>query len=206
MRTLALTGESKLSIQANYVETRITISRIDKDYATAVNYADETYRKLNEALLRAGFNAEDIINTTYEVNRQTEYIDNRAEFKGYEAKHGVLLSFDFSNETLNKAIDSITTADKDIAFSIDFTVRDKDEYKQQLIELAIADAQNQAEFIASKSGVKLGAIQKIDFQNQDHHFVSPVAFSANRMATDISFNPENIKIEESINITWELID
>lgn len=206
MGQLSVTGKSTLSIDADYVKLNISITNTNEDYKKAIEQSTAVYNELLAALAEGNFNTEDIENSGYRVNRKTRYVDNEEKFAGYEAYYNLTVYFDFTLDTLNEALNIVSSVDESVSFNLDFTVKNKKKYKEQLLDLAIQDAFNQAEFISDKANVTLVKIDKINYHKQDFPIARSTAMFAKTADSMAAYSPEAIELEDSVEIIWEISD
>jgi uncharacterized protein YggE len=83
---------------------------------------------------------------------------------------------------------------------------------EKLLENAVENAKWKATVLAKAAGVKLGAIQRIDYNWSDIHLYSntnymlcesAAAYSADN-TIDIDIEPEDIKVSDTATVVWAI--
>lgn len=216
-RTITVTGLGRESIAPDQTVINITLEARDGDYSAVNALQSEQARELKEAAEQKGFEkgclktASFSIDTEYE-NFQTEKGNWARQFKGYCCRHTLTLKFDSNKDMLNNAVKAITSCKKSApAFDIQFTVKDREQFTDSLLQKAVKDAFRKAEVIAAASGKKLGDLISISYLPDNIGIVSPTAARAElyRGISDntdagVEIEAENIEGKTEIKAVWEI--
>ena len=217
--------------RANAVPDSIIISmRLEtnyKEYQKTVQLASSKIERLFNKFIEAGFSADDIKTTKFKIN--TTYCHDRGfnsknDFnstilEGYEYRHDLKLQFDFDKDKLAKAIEVITSCELDPKFSINFTVKDVEKIKNEVLKLAFLDAKIKADILCTASNSKLGDLINIDcvwhfdnFRNSlnlsfdDLNFpqyqTGGLEYSQNILEHYLS--PDDFSVYETVDFTWQI--
>lgn len=131
---------------------------------TAAEATNESVEKMNNivaSIKDLGIEDKDIKTSNYSLSPVYNWTDNKGrELDGYQ----VYQSLDIKVRNLEIIGDIISETTKQGANqigSINFTIDDEYELKNQARELAIAKAKEKAELIASQTGMKLGEIKNL---------------------------------------------
>lgn len=217
-RTITVTGLGRESIAPDQIVINITLEAKDGDYSAVNALQSEQARELKAAAEQMGFEkgclktASFSIDTEYE-NYQTEKGNWVRQFKGYCCRHTLTLKFDSDKDMLNNAVKAITSCKKSApTFNIQFTVKDKEQFTDSLLQKAVKDACHKAEVIASASGMKLGSLISISYLSESASIVSPAVaqFKLYRSASvndaaGVEIEAENIEGKAEIEAVWELL-
>lgn len=217
-RTITVTGLGRESIAPDQIVINITLEARDGDYSAVNALQSEQARELKEAAEQMGFEkgclktASFSIDTEYE-NCQTEKGNWARQFKGYCCRHTMTLKFGSDKDALNSAVKAITSCKKSTpTFNIQFTVKDKEQFTDILLQKAVKDAFHKAEVIASASEMKLGSLISISYLPESVSVISPTAARAElyRSASlndnaGVEIEAENIEGKAEIKAVWEIL-
>lgn len=197
------------------VALSLTLSAQHNEYAAAMKIGSQQVEMLREAIVDAGFKAEDLKTTNFNVHtvyESEEYRDgnskrNRQVFAGFECRHDLKLSFDFDNDKLNRALDTIAANLAQPKISIAFAVKDTAALNDAILKSAAQDARRKAEILCAASGVKLGRLLDINYswddsRAQDTTIVYGECASVDRNSFDLQ--PEDLTASDSVDFLWEI--
>jgi uncharacterized protein YggE len=120
------------------------------------------------------------------------------------------VEFKIDNTKINDIIDAITEKVPCVSITISYSCSQLEKHDKKLIQLAIKDAKQKAEFIAKNSDVKLKQIININYSTQPLNVNFGLEY--NHLRTDKCFanarvpemNPEDKVVEKTINMVWEI--
>lgn len=216
-RTLRITGTGKLSIKPDLINIFLTIQGLKKDYDELLKTSAKATNEIKNLLEEVGFKKDDI--KTISFNIDTEYDSYRdelnnyiKEFKGFCFTHKMKIQFEANNKTLGQVLYALSKCISNPTFSIVYTVSNPEEYKNKLLEKAIADSKEIAVVIANASGVKLGKILSIDyswselrissspFENKKWFFEEDSDESNYVMDVEI----DDIDVTDTVTVIWNI--
>ncbi|MCD7975200.1 MAG: SIMPL domain-containing protein [Phascolarctobacterium sp.] len=137
-------------------------------------------------------------------------------FKGYKLKHRMRFNFDFDMKNLAKVLSAFSECKAKPEMGIAFTVKDKDALNEELLAKASKDAKKCAETIITTAGAKLGKLLKVDYNWPKHAYCSRTRFdrrvsysmacmaAPNEKGASFDIEPDEIKVSDSANFTWEI--
>lgn len=121
------------------------------------------------------------------------------------------IQFEANNKTLGQVLNTLSKCKSKPTFSIVYTVSNPEEYKNQLLENAIADSKEKALVIAKASNVQLGDILSIDYSwGELDIYADP--FNSKRMILDencstsyeLDINVDDIDVSDTITVVWNI--
>ena len=184
------------------------------NYEEAYNNSLEKIDKLNSAISNAGFSADKLKTTNFNIESRYKSIRDENDeyqqiFDGYEVYHSLKLGFDFNLNDLNRVLSEITKSANNPNISIQFTVKDHSEIKEKLLEDAVKNAKQIAEVLCQNSNVTLGELITIDYSWQDINLYSsteyrPKIMQESLMEKSIDINPDDIEISDSATFVWRI--
>ena len=215
-RTIAVQGVGNLRRKPDQVEIGLSLETRDLQYDKAMSLSSERIDALNAALRAAGFGKDDLKTSAFNV--RTEYRSEQDDkgryhqvFDGYVSRTEMHLVFPLDMKKLGETLSAIGEAGVDPELNIRFTVKDPGEVYAELLREAAANARGKAEALCAASGVKLGKLQKINYNWAEPPLVSPTRVEAamgslrmmkNSFQADMT--PEDIQLSDSAAFVWEL--
>lgn len=217
MRTIRVTGKGRVKCAPDLTRLSFTVQGTEPDYADALARSSRDSAALRAVLAELGFAGDDLKTLSFDVDTRYEgYQDEKGEwrqrFVGYAFTHLMKLEFPSDNALLGRLLYALAHAPVETEFRLSYTVRDPEAAKTALLAAAVQDATAKARALADAAGVKLGALQNIDYSRNEIDFeVRPV----NRMLTsdaapmakgsyDMDLTPEDIETADTVTLVWEI--
>ena len=176
----------------------------------------EVIDTLRAAIVSAGHDGKELKTTSFNINTKHERYQEKEVWKqrfvGYSCTHGLKLEFDLDMRKLSATLGAIAGCDADPEFNVRFSIKDPNAVSEQLLENAVENAKWKATVLAKAAGVKLGVIQRIDYNWNDVHLYSntnymlcesAAAYSADN-AMDIDIEPEDINVSDTATVVWAI--
>lgn len=214
-RTIHIRGIGHAEQAPDQVVLSLTLTAQNKEYSAAMKIGSQQVEMLREAIVEAGFKADDLKTINFDVravydNEETK--DGKSTryqkiFVGFECRHDLKMTFDFSNDKLNAAVDTIATCLAQPKISIAFTIKDQDAFNDKILKSAARDAQRKAKILCKASGVKLGKLLDINYSLdvlnlRREALLCQEAPTANKNSFD--FQPDDIKASNTVDFLWEI--
>lgn len=209
-RTIIITGKSQLSISPDMVRLTFKILTQETAYSQALDFLSDNAKSLIDILTSNGFNKDDVKTTRYSIHRWTRYQNGQEQNLGYEGEHQLYVEFKIDNTRINDIINTITEKVPCVSITISYSCSQLEKHDKKLIQLAIKDANEKAEFIAKNSNVKLKQIININYSTQPinvnfgleyNHLRADKCFANARVP---EMTPEDKLVEKTINMVWEI--
>ena len=223
-RIIKVTGKGKLTLKPDTIRLRIELSDTDKEYDNVIRKSTEHSEEVREAFTGLGFESTDLKTLRFQVDTQYEqYQDKRdnswkRRFTGYKAAHVLKIEFSREKGILGKVLYMIARLPARPEFHVEYTVKDTEGAKNALLAKAVADSAVKAQVLTEAAGVRLGNIMTIDYSWGEVDFVSrPMSRMADMefMAAgaslaedsyDYDIEPDDIDVEDTVTLVWELIN
>lgn len=170
---------------------------------------------VNSVLLPQGFSKENMKTEQFLIQKENRYNEktNMYEFVNYSYLQTATLEFDYEREQLAIIMEEIRKLSNPPLIHIDFTLKDIQACKRDMIDRAYQDAYNQAFTIAKAAGKTLKDCMKIDFQPNSAEYVVrgyenlPVTLKHGISRTfeetmNTIFTPQNITVSENLYCLW----
>jgi len=223
-RLVHVTGKGRLLVKPDYIRVSMRLSSEAKEYDKAMLKASERLESLTKALGEVGFGEDDVKTSEFSVDATHEYQNKFGKSKkvetGFAVKQRVNLGFDMDLDRLSRTLAVIaqwSTSEPDL--SVKFTVKDPSGVRDAVLQAAAKNARRQAEVLCEASGVKLGALVKVDYSCTDVNFVSVTTYDAGMSKSfsamrNVSYSlsvrpmtkikPDEIDVRDSASFTWAI--
>ncbi len=172
--TIQVAGEGKVYVVPDVVEVSFSVVTENEDSEEALNENNKRTTSLVNYLKKEGVEEKNIQTTGFNVSPLHEWIEDdssrgsRMETYSYQVRNSVYVVIE-DVEKSSTIIDGAIRAGATETGSLNFTVKDEDEYKAQARELAIQEARERAEKTATSLGVRLGRV--VSFSEQGDYAV-----------------------------------
>ena len=193
----------------------LTLTAQHKEYSAAMTVGSQQIEMLREAIVEAGFKADDLKTINFDVravydNEETK--DGKSTryqkvFVGFECRHDLKLTFDLDNDKINRAVDTIAASLSQPKISIAFAVKDAAAFSDKILQSAAEDAKRKAKILCAASGVKLGKLLQINYawdEIEIHHERILYSNCAAVEKNSFDFAPEEIKASDTVDFLWEI--
>lgn len=216
MKTIRVTGIGSVSVKPDTTSLRITFGGIYKDYEETVRQSAEKTKILREAIEKSGLPGEALKTKDFSIESEYESYrdynnDYKKRFLGYKFYHRTQIQFPKDNKMLGRILYELSLCSVKVEFSIDYTVKDKDAVKKEVIKRAVENSREKAEIMAIAAGVSLGEVQSIDYSWGEIDIrTSPVdklevrKSYALEPSYDIDIEPDDIDLTDTVTMVWEI--
>jgi uncharacterized protein YggE len=209
-RRITIQGNGSVSAPPDRVVLNFKDNETDKDYETCIRKLNESVEALRKDLEAVDIKRNEIKTSQFNITAEYDWNSGKRTFKGYRASHNLRLELSFSQQLLNKVLNAIARSRSDCELSLQFEVSESEELKRKAIEIAVANAKQNAETIASAANVSLGKIIAIDYgqirveirQQKMNAFMRSAHFGV----AEADIEPEDVKVEDNVTISWEILD
>lgn len=212
MRLMNIKGQGKISKAPDTIEIILDIITVNKDYEEMMKEAGQKISILTQQLVELGFDEKNLKTTNFMINAKydNEYDQNgkhTQNFIGYETRHTVKLEFPINLDLLSDVLSVISRNIVKPELRILFTIKDKALITKELLESAVKDAKNKANILANASGVRVGEIQEINYNWAEIRPYSDTMIAPQALYSieKINIVPENIELNEFVNISFEIV-
>ncbi len=206
-KVISVVGESQIDVSPDIIIINMNIIIDDKNYDNLIFAGNIMYKSLIENLKLVEIDDKDIKTINYNINSIYDSIlvegifENK--FKNYRLAHQLRIELNLDMMLLSNVIKAITDSITNPDLNISFSVKEKDIYKNMLIQKAIDNAIDLAMIIVNKAGIILGDIKEINYGNINNTFLSNTAFDIGMVSKEIiNINPSPIKLKDNIQIQW----
>jgi len=157
--TVSVVGDGRVTVQPDTVFTGFGVESASANLAEAQNDAFTRMQSVIDAVVAQGVAREDI--KTRSINISTEYDQqDRTKIRAYRVSSSVQVQIR-NVSTTSQVIDAAVAAGANRVDGISFAVADQTPYKDQARVLAMANARQKADQLASLAGMRIVAVKAI---------------------------------------------
>ena len=214
-RTIHIKGTGHATQAPDQIVLSLTLTAQNKEYSAAMKIGSQQVEMLREAIVEAGFKADDLKTINFNVravyeNEETKDGNSkryRQVFVGFECRHDLKMTFDLRNDKLNAAVDTIAASLAQPKISIAFTIKDADAFNDKILKAAAKDAKRKAKLLCAAMGVNLGKLISINYSWDELNIrreavlcqEAPVAAK-----NSFDFKPDDITASDTVDFYWEI--
>ena len=161
MRTIAVDGSSTIKVAPNKATVSISITKNSKE---AANKNAAVMNKIQSALLGLTITEENIQTTNYSLYPIYDAKSNSREITGYSVTNEISVNID-NIALVGIVIDTAINSGASNVDSIEFGLKDSQQYKEKALREAILDAKRKAEVVASTLGKNIVNVVSVNTNN-----------------------------------------
>ena len=207
-RTLSVTGTGTVKMTPDIAYINIGVHTEKPTAADAVADNNTRTQQVVDALKAAGVDAKDIQTTNFSIYPNTQYDPqtNQKLSTTYVVDNTVNVTV-HKLDQLGDLLDATVKAGANSVNSIQFDVADKSQALKQARDLAVKDAQTQAQELSTTAGITLGSVQTISFYN---NVPSPVMDEFGKggggtlAAPSVPISSGQMTLDVTVNMSYEI--
>ena len=215
-RTIRVTGKGTLKVKPDLTRIIMDLDGTYEDYEETLKASTQDTECLKNEMEQLGFARTDLKTKSFDIDTKYESFkdqngDYRKKFVGYEYKHTLKLEFSSDNALLGKVLYSLANGAIRPEFRISYTVKDPESAKNELLALAVSDAQKKAEILSKAAGVSLFELQTIDYSWGEIEFATaPIGQLAesccleDSSSYDVDIEPDDIDASDTVTMVWSI--
>ena len=215
-RTIAVNGTGSIRVMPDQAEIGLELEARDLEYERAVALSSEQIEELGSVLAKLGFAAEELKTGALQIRANYRSVQDEKGnyvqvFDGYICHCSMKLSFALDMKRLGETVSAIGGCRARPEMNIRFTVREPEAVNAQLLKAAADNARGKAELLCAASGVRLGELQRIEYNWNQTSFYSRTSVTADRAVMPMMKNafraemtPEDIELSDSAAFIWEI--
>lgn len=202
-RTITVTGRGEITLCPDTAKLTMELREESAEHAAVTAACGARAELLLSALEKADIDRKEVRTLSLRVDARYETTDGARTFAGYTAVQRLQLLCGADAGTLAPILEAARTSGADPLLSLDYTVRDLQSYRANLLSLAVEDAADKAAIIAEAACVPLGRLLNITY-------AQPVAMPMRtlRMAARGDFGadltPEDVTLSDEVTAVYEI--
>ncbi|MBR6108026.1 MAG: SIMPL domain-containing protein [Oscillospiraceae bacterium] len=212
--TITVKGTGTVKVAPDTVTVSFTLTAKAMEYKDMMLLAEKKSHALHDAAAAVGLNPDDLKTGSCNINSNYEHLPDehgnyRPVFSGYISTQTAVLELPLDLEKLGKVFAASEQSGAEPELSLSFTVRDRFALQERVLTDAAQKARRNAEILAKASGVSLGALKSVSYQDEPAEPRSMTrcmlgAAKSEAMCDGIAINPEDITAEETAVFVWEI--
>ncbi|NCD35028.1 MAG: DUF541 domain-containing protein [Spartobacteria bacterium] len=209
MKLLKVQGKGSASVAPDRVVLSFDIRAKKRDYGACVENLNHRTAILRKNVAAVIGDEETLKTTDFQVGTDTKYDGGHYIFIGYKAAHSLMVEVPMDTDLLNRVLHAIAKGESGAEIDLTFTVSDQDGLKKRVLENAVHKAKTNAQILADAAGVKLGALQQIDYGWSEVHIMEE---SANMicempdmdMYSKPDITPDDVSAKDSVTLVYAI--
>jgi uncharacterized protein len=208
MRTLNVTGVGTVYLTPDIATVMVGVHSENKDVTQAVNANNASVQKVKDALIKFGIDEKDIQTQNFNVYQNQKYDTTGQPTESTYAVDNSLSVIVRDISKIGKLLGTVVTSGANSINGITFDVSDKSKAMTNARKLALTDAQNQANEMATALNATLGSVQSavINFNS------SPVPYAyglgggpvEQKAASNVPISVGQLVVTTTIQLTYEI--
>ncbi|MCR2821684.1 SIMPL domain-containing protein [Lederbergia panacisoli] len=147
-------GEGKVSVQPDHAKVTLGASTEDKALQVAQEENAVIITEIKKALNQIGITDKQIQTTDYSIYPQYDFANGKQEFRGYKVDHLLQISIHHIEST-GLVVDTAVKHGANTISGVKFEVSNYNQYYKEALSMAVINAYEKAETIASTLKVRL---------------------------------------------------
>lgn len=194
---IVLTGTGSVSVAPDHVKIQLGIVNEDEELQSAQAENSLITKQVIQALLQLRVLDEYIQTSQYHVHPMYDFVDGQQILRGYQVNHVLTITLN-DVDRAGLVIDTAVKSGANQVLSVQFFVQDESVYYRQALNLALKDAIEKAESIATTLNVRLNTTPiKIEERRQEGPIVYQT-FAMEHGVTETPIQPGQIIIESEV--------
>lgn len=177
---LAVVGEGKVEAVPNNASVQVGIVVSDasnvKDAQTKISQINN---KIVAAMEKLGINKKDIKTTNYSINPNYNYQSGQNQINGYSGNATLTITVK-KQDQLPNVVTAATEAGANQIYDTQYSIDDPAKYREEARSMAIQNAKDQAQKLASQLGIRLGKVVNI-VESSPNMGAVPVMYDSKRL-------------------------
>lgn len=203
-----VSGEGKVYVTPDIAKITVGVEESGTVLATIQKNVNSKTQKLTDAIKKIGVEEKDIKTTSYNLYPQYDYSTTPNKITGYQISTSYEVTIrDF--DKINDIITAATTAGANMEGNISFDINDttKNEKLNEARKIAVTNAKEKAEGLASSAGLTLGKIINIA-ESQSSNVVRPMYAAAGEAKIDLAATPSiqagQTELSTIVSLSYEI--
>lgn len=215
-RTIRVTGKGTISVKPDMIRLLLTLEDMYDTYDKTLEQSTVQVELLKDCFEKLGFQRSDLKTLSFNVDTEYESYQDfqkawKKRFLGYKFVHRLKIEFDADNKRLGQVLYALAHAPIKPEFRINYTIKDSEAAKNQLLGKTVADSKEKAKVLTEAAEVTLGEIITIDYSWGEITFLSEPMDRCMSLAEeccmpngsyDIDIEPDDIDVSDTVTVVW----
>lgn len=208
MRTLNVTGVGTVYLTPDIATITIGVHSENIDVTQAVTANNASIQKVKDALVKFGIDEKDIQTQNFNVYQNQKYDANGQPTETVYAVDNTLSVIVRDISQVGKLLGTVVSSGANSINGITFDVADKTQAMTDAHKLALSNAQNKAEEIATALGATLGSVQSAVVNYSKYPIAVPYGVGGGSVersaAINVPISTGQLVITTTIQLTYEI--
>lgn len=202
VRTISVTGSGQLSVKPDTVVINTGVNSGNPVIAVALDENNKLMNAIFKGLNELGISEDDIKTSNYNVRYHQPYKKNSTEVAEYKVSNSIKINIK-NLELIDIALNTLIELGANKIDGINFTFRNKEQYKNKLTVMALRDAREKAEFLAKQENMKITGIVSIT-EEGSRDFSSNYNLGILKAENNAGISAGSQTISTSYNIVYQI--
>ncbi len=209
LRTIEVEGNSEMMIIPDEALIHITVQKKAMSVSGATKALNAASKKIADEFKESDLTSYELTANNYFVNVNRVFHKGTSKDSGYVASQNLKIKIQDIEKELAKAVEMINvTGDQSLNVSFEVSREMEKNYKDQMLEAALQDAQTKAKRISEIMSLKNTTVQKIKYLSEQGFTptyqmkTSAMRFDSAESREEPIFMPEEQKISDRILVTF----
>ena len=217
-RIIRVTGKGSISVKPDMIRLLLNLEDMYDTYDKTLEQSAVQVETLKDCFEKLGFQRSDLKTLSFNVDTEYESYQDRQKawkrrFMGYKFVHRLKIEFEADNKLLGQVLYALAHAPIRPEFRINYTIKDTESAKNQLLGKAITDSKEKAKVLTEAARVVLGDIITIDYSWGEITFLSEPMHKCMSLeedcciaaeSYDIDIEPDDIDVTDTVTVVWEI--
>jgi len=162
--TISVSGEGMVEAPPDSATISIGVTNFDRDATKVQNENARIATNVINAVAALGIDKKNIRTGNYSFQQRFRYDEGKQIFDGYEVNNTVTISVNDLNK-VGKVIDAALANGANRVDSLNFGIRDRENFQSDALKLAVRDARRKAEIVAAELGKRIVGIVNVSINS-----------------------------------------
>lgn len=205
-RFLTVQGAARIKAEPDQIVVNIKLTGKSKVISESSRLLIKKLEHFYKDVDALGFKREELKTKGVEIEEEVNMFGPKKKSPVYEAITRINLRFDFDKPRLVQVLNALGNSRSEPELRLEFTLKDIEPFRKQLLEKAIQNATANATVLAKASNVRMGNIIQIYYGKLD----IKIRNMALGVTDDIDYNefdiqPESLSLEDKVGVVWEIL-
>ncbi len=206
-RTISVSGSGRLTVAPDTAVVRLAVETNRSNAADASQANAELMTKVQNTLTAVGVDKKDISTTGYSIYQRYDYVEGKRVSRGYDVSNYIVFKVRNLDKT-GSLLDLAIRAGANRVDGITFTVEDSAKYTQELLTLAMQNAQLKADILLEAAGAKRGEVITISESSYQPLYQSDMnmrfADDSMKAMSVTPIQPEDLVLKADIHVVFRI--
>jgi uncharacterized protein YggE len=209
---LKVQGEHRVYAVPEMMEVNIPLQVKDVSYEACSAQLVKTYNDLSASLVKAGIEKDLIKSSGLNIQEFYNYYERERKLEGYTGNIQIYIKLPHDDAKLQSIMRTLRDERFRFGYNLGFSLseKQKETLEAEAIKSAIADARAKADAMAEALGMKLIAVQEVNYgytEGRQDFLTREKVFMASRdmnESGDLQLNPQLQEVYRNVGVIWHI--